>query len=175
MSISRHITLAALAGTALLSSALVAQERRQVPDIAIFGEPATPSQMTAIEDLIEQYRTSWGQQDVAALASLHIEDTEWINAYARVLRGVDELAAFIETRLFPAFEPAVSEQEAANMKLISIRFLSAKAAVVHMYTDGTRGPSRNAEESHRRTHIHIVTVWQGDQWKIAHTAIMDAR
>jgi uncharacterized protein (TIGR02246 family) len=175
MSISRHIILAALVGTALLSSALVAQERRQVPDLAIFGEPATPSQMTAIEDLIEQYKKSWGQQDVASFISLHSRNTEWINAYARVFRGVDELAAFIETRLFPAFELAVSEQEAANMKTISIRFLSDRAAVVHMFTDGTRGPSRNAGESHRRTHIHIVTVWQGRQWKIAHTAIMDAR
>ena len=61
------------------------------------------------------------------------------------------------------------------MKTISIRYLGDDAAVVHLYTDGQRGPSRNEGEALRRTHLHLVLEKQSADWKVAHTAIMDAR
>jgi hypothetical protein len=85
------------------------------------------------------------------------------------------MRAFLKERLFPAFDPSVSRQEVANMKTISIRYLGNDAAVVHLFTDGQRGPSRNEGEALRRTHLHLVLEQQSAGWKVAHTAIMDAR
>ena len=106
---------------------------------------------------------------------LHADDVEWINAYARLFQDAASLGEFIEQRLFPAFDSAVSQQEIANMRAISVRYVGDDAAVVHMYTDGERGVSRNAGKKMRRTHIHLVLEKQQCDWKIVHTAIMDAR
>jgi hypothetical protein len=61
------------------------------------------------------------------------------------------------------------------MQTISIRYLGEDAAVVHMYTEGQRGASRNEGEEVRRTHLHLVLAKQTAAWKVVHTAIMDAR
>lgn len=150
-----------------------AQERQDVPESAVFGI-ASPDVRAAVEALIRDYRSAWGRQDTATLMALHSEDTEWINAYARMFRGTDALGTFLDERLFPAFDLAVSEGEAANMHTISIRYLDS-AAVVHMYTDGNRGDSRVEGEAARRTHLHLVLDLGAGRPRIVHTAIMDAR
>ncbi|MGH7483467.1 MAG: YybH family protein [Longimicrobiales bacterium] len=150
------------------------QERREVPEFRTYGEPKSPEIAAAIDDLIRDFKDAWSRQDTDALIELHADDVELINAYARIFQGAEPLAHFLEHRLFPNFSPEVSRQEVANMKMISIRYLPG-AAVVHMYTDGERGSSRNEGEVMRRTHIHLVLVEQSDAWRIVHTAIMDAR
>ena len=151
------------------------QERREVPPARTYGEPASSDDQTAIQALVERYKDAWSRQDTAAFVALHTEDTEWINAYARIFRGTAALADFIENRLFPAFDSDVSRQEIANMRMISTRYLGDDAAVVHMYTEGQRGASRNAGENVRRTHLHLVLAKQDGVWRIVHTVIMDAR
>lgn len=151
------------------------QERGLVPEFRTYGKAAAAIDATAVDALIEQYKTAWGRQDSAGFRGLHADDVEWINAYARILRGAEPLSQFLTTRLFPAFSPEVSAAEAANMRMISLRYLGEKGAVVHMYTEGRRGPSRNEHETLRRTHIHLVLEKQSTGWKIVHTAIMDAR
>lgn len=151
-----------------------AQERRQIPELRTFGKPAAEDE-AAVDALIRQFKDAWGRQDSQALLALHAEDVEWINAYARIIRGAEPLTRFFAERLFPGFDSAVSKQEAANMKTISVRYLGDDAAVVHMYTDGNRGRSRDANENSRRTHLHLVLEQQGSTWRIVHTAIMDAR
>lgn len=164
-----------IAATLMLAPTAAAAERREIPAFRSYGEPASPDDAARIDGLVERFRTTWATQDADALIALHAEDVEWINAYARMFQGSQPLADFLVHRLFPAFDPAVSRQEAANMKTISVRYLGDDAAVIHMYTDGQRGPSRNEGEDMRRTHIHLVLAKQGSEWKIVHTAIMDAR
>lgn len=161
---------------ALVLTALPAagQERREVPEFRTYGEPESPEIAAAVDDLLADFKDAWSRQDTEALIALHADDVEWINAYARMFQGAEALAQFLEHRLFPNFPPEVSRQEVANMKAVSIRYLP-EAAVVHMYTDGERGPSRNEGELMRRTHIHLVLAEQNDGWRIVHTAIMDAR
>lgn len=166
------VPMMALAVTAAPSAG--AQERREVPGFAVFGEGA-PGAQGEIDAFIADFKSAWSSQDAAALAALHTADTEWINAYARMFRGRDALETFLRDRLFPEFNPAVSVEETLNMRTISIRFIGTDAAVVHMYTDGHRGASRNAGEDARRTHLHLVLADTPDGWRIAHTAIMDAR
>jgi uncharacterized protein (TIGR02246 family) len=150
------------------------QERREVPAPETFGAAPGPD-AAAIDSLIARYLDAWGRQDADALVALHAEDVEWINAYARLFRGDAALGAFLRDRLFPAFDSAVSRQEVRNMRMISRRYLGDDAAVIHMYTDGSRGESRSAGEELRRTHLHLVLEKRNGAWKVVHTAIMDAR
>jgi len=159
----------------ILSWSTIAQERRVVPDFRTYGTPDSVADAAGIEELIQGFKNSWIQQDAEAFIALHADDVEWINAYARMFQDAASLADFIELRLFPAFDSAVSRQEIANLKVVSIRYLGDDAAVVHMYTDGQRGASRNEGEELRRTHIHLVLEKQSSNWLIVHTAIMDAR
>jgi uncharacterized protein (TIGR02246 family) len=171
-------TLRWIAATLLflpLTFPAMSQERRDVPAFRTYGESASAQDGTAVQRLVEQYKDAWGRQDTEALIALHAEDTEWINAYARMFQGATRLADFLEKRLFPAFGPNTSQQEAANMRTISIRYLGDDAAVVHMYTEGERGVPRNEGERLRRTHFHLVLGKQQDAWKVVHTAIMDPR
>lgn len=170
-SIAAAVLLFSIAGAA---SAL-AQERREIPEFRTYGTPASAEHEAAVNALIRDFKDAWGRQDTEALVALHAEDVEWINAYARLIQGAEPLGRFLKERLFPAFDPAISRQEAANMKAISNRFIGDNAAVVHLYTDGQRGPSRNANETTRRTHLHLVLERQESGWRIVHTAIMDAR
>lgn len=156
-------------------ASVLAQGRREIPEPRTYGRPASAEDARAVDVLIRDFKDAWGRQDTAALIALHADDVEWINAYARIIRGAEPLGRFLEERLFPEFDPAVSRQEAANMKIISNRFIGDDAAVVHLYTDGQRGPSRNANEAPRRTHLHLVLERQQSDWRIVHTAIMDAR
>lgn len=165
----------ALACVAILTLPAFAQERRVIPDFRTYGEPESATDTAGVDALIQNYKDTWGQQDAEAFIALHSDDIEWINAYARLFQDAASLREFIEHRLFPAFDSAVSRQEIANMKVISIRYVGDDAAVVHMFTDGKRGQSRNKDEEMRRTHIRLVLEQQKSDWKIIHTAIMDAR
>lgn len=153
----------------------VAQERRQIPEFRTFGAPASTEDGKAVDALIDIFKDAWGRQDTAALIALHADDVEWTNAFARIIQGAQPLGRFLEERMFPGFDAAVSREEAASMKVISKRFIGRDAAVVHLYTDSQRGTSRNANEQARRTHMHLVLGRAESGWRIVHTAIMDAR
>ncbi len=157
-----------------LSQAAPAQERRDVPEIRTYGAAPGPVQQE-IDALLAGYRAAWAAEDTEALMALHAPDTEWINAYARMFQGRESLGTFLKERLFPAFDPGVSKREAQNMKTVSIRYLGDDAAVVHLYTDSSRGPARSDGQDRRRTHFHLVLAKGRDGWSVAHTAIMDAR
>lgn len=151
------------------------QDRWQIPPYQVFGTPAVSSDALAIETLMEHFKAAWAKQDTKAILTTHAQDIEWINAYARIFRGTDALQVFLQDRLFPAFNPAVSKEEVNNMKAISLRYIGNDAALLHWYTDGHRGTSRNKDGKARRTHLHFVLGKKNGEWKIVHLAIFDAR
>lgn len=151
------------------------QERREIPTYRELNLDAGSTIRQELLAFLAQYREAWSEEDTEAFIELHAADTEWINAYARVFINASSLANFLENRLFPAFGPGVSRTEAENMQLISIRLLGDDAAVLHLYTDGNRGPSAIEGRSLRRTHFHLVVSREKNGWRVVHTAIMDAR
>lgn len=159
----------------LATTGAFSQERREVPEYQVFGAPASVIDEQQIENLILEFKSAWADQDTERFIALHADDVEWINAYARMFRGAQPLSSFLERRLFPAFDSEVSKEEVRNMSAISRRYVGETTAVIHMYTDGTRGKSRVAGEAARRTHLHLVLEKQDEGWRIVHTAIMDAR
>lgn len=152
-----------------------AQERREIPDYRETGFEQNLQRSAELDDFLAAYSEAWAAQDTQAFMALHHEDTEWINAYARMFQSSDSLAVFLEDRLFPAFAAQVSRTEVANMRRVSTRLIGDDVAVLHLYTDGNRGQSRNAGETARRTHFHLVLSRQNGSWQVEHTAIMDAR
>lgn len=167
------ILMAAL--TPSLAGEALAQERREIPEYREINIPAESEAQRELHAFLDAFREAWGNEDTDALMALHLPDTEWINAYARMFTDTGNLGQFLETRLFPNFAAGVSRQEADNMALISMRMIGSDAAVIHLFTDGARGPSIVDGRALRRTHIHLVLSKTDNQWKIAHTAIMDAR
>ncbi|MBO6728659.1 MAG: DUF4440 domain-containing protein [Maricaulis sp.] len=152
-----------------------AQERREIPDYRETGFEQNAALSAELDDFLAAYTAAWGAQDTDSFIALHHEDTEWINAYARMFQSDESLAVFLEERLFPAFAAQVSRTEVANMRRVSTRLIGDDVAVLHLYTDGNRGQSRNAGETARRTHFHLVLSRSDGMWKVEHTAIMDAR
>ena len=149
-------------------------ERREVLPFAEFGDRNATTQ-AVVTTLIDSFKSTWAAQDTDGHLELFSQDAEWINAYARMFRGKEELGVFLRTRLFPSFDSEVSREEIRNARIISIRYLNDNAAIIHLYTDGRRGPSAIEGQAMRRTHIHLVTEKGENQWQIVHTAIMDAR
>ena len=161
--------------TPLFAGSAWAQERWEIPDYRVYGTPAIEADAAAIDHLMATFKSAWGAEDAKIVADLHAKDVEWINAYARMFQSADALEVFLEDRLFPAFRKSASESESGNMRPISRRYLGDDAAVIHLYTDGSRGPSVVEGERLRRTHLHFVLAKTDDAWQIAHVAIMDAR
>ena len=161
--------------TLLANGSVIAAERREVAPFTVFGTPQSSSQREAVENLLDAFKETWATQNVQAHLELFATDAEWVNAYARMFRGKNELEVFLRDQLFPAFDSRVSQEEIRNAKLISIRYLGNDAAVLHLYTDGSRGESTIPGRDLRRTHIHLVFAQMDMQWMIVHTAIMDAR
>lgn len=172
---SKYYLTALFLLTLLANGFVLAAERREVAPFTVFGTPESSEQQQAVEDLLEAFKETWATQNVQAHLALFATDAEWINAYARMFRGTTELEIFLRDQLFPAFDSRVSQEEIRNANLISIRYLGDDAAVLHLYTDGSRGESAIPERELRRTHIHLVFAKVEAQWMIAHTTIMDAR
>ncbi len=145
-----------------------AQDRREIPPFKAIGEPAD-QQVKEIQLVLEKYRRAWNQLDADTLSELHSQDTEWINAYARIFRGRKPLQEFLTTRLFPQFSQQLTNGLNLDIQAISIRYLSEKIVVAHLFTD-----FQLEGEAARRTHFHLVFEDQEHGWKIVHTAIMDA-
>ncbi|WP_395373890.1 DUF4440 domain-containing protein [Marinicella sp. W31] len=159
---------------ALFTSTTQAEERRHIPEYKVYGTTNKQNQQD-LDTFLKKYKSAWANQDTEKLMQLHVPNTEWINAYARIFQNRTGLGEFLRDRLFPNFRAQVSIQEMGKLKRISTRFLGENVAVLHMYTDGNRGESRNSGESHRRTHLHLVLQKTKKGWQVAHTAIMDAR
>lgn len=174
MSLSKSLILPALLAS-LCTSAAVSQERREVPDYRITATAEQTDRVAELDRFFAAYSDAWARQDTAALMALHSGDTEWINAYARMFQDRDTLGRFLEERLFPQFPAATSRMEVENMTAVSTRLVTDDVAVLHLYTDGDRGMSRNDGETLRRTHFHFVLHRTANGWRIVHTAIMDAR
>lgn len=157
------------------TSNALAQERWEIPENKVYGSPSTDADAIAIDSLMTTFRAAWEAEDAETVANLHSDNVEWINAYARIFQSSDALEKFLKERLFPAFRASASESESRNMKPISRRYLGNDAAILHFYTDGSRGKSINEGQILRRTHFHFILEKKCDNWTIAHVAIMDAR
>jgi hypothetical protein len=171
---AKNVLAAAMIVAAILpASAAGAQERGVVPDFKAFA--CDPGAIERLDVWVDQFRSAWASQDAGRVASLHVSDTEWINAYGRQFQSASELHVFLERRLFPAFDPAIAREEAEALRRVSYRCLGDDAAVVHLYAEGRRGPSRNQGEDLRRTHTHMVLSFTEEGYRIVHTAVMDVR
>jgi ketosteroid isomerase-like protein len=157
----------------IMAMSVAASERLSTPDYREYGDAS--SNRASVKDFLDQYKSAWAKQDVDALMQLHSDDTEWINAFARIFQNKSDLSHFLKNKMFPNFDISVSEGEMKNLRWISTRYINDTSAILHLATAGNRGVSRDGNESLRRNYFHLVVVKQVDGWKVVHTVIMDAR
>jgi len=166
------------------SEVAVDEEYAPLPEFRVFGEPATASDEAAITDLMRRFGAVWSTQDVDGVVETYAEDAEWINAFADVYRGHEELRGQF-AQLFERFESgpdkadAEAEHEAARPEMkrgrLSLRYIGDDAAVLHSYTESDWGVNRDGGGL-RRVHMTMVLEkQQNGTWLIAHHMIMDAR
>jgi len=163
--------------SSLFALPLVAQERRAIPPYKEFGS-VTKEQNNSLNVFLNKYKKAWAKQDALALSKLHSNDTEWTNAFARIIQGRDQLYKFLNNRLFAQFSREVAESEIDKMAAISTRYLDSDIAIIHLYTDSSRRMNSDGYSATRRVHIHLVAQRnknRDQEWQIVHTAIMDAR
>ena len=165
----------------MISDAL-AQERRAIPSYNQFGETVSESTMQSITSFIARYKLAWSKQDATSLSKMHSIDTEWTNAFARIIQGREKLREFLNDRLFKEFSQQVAESEMEKLQLVSSRYISKDTVIIHLVTNSHRGMARDGTHTARRTHIHIVVNRLAaninkpkSPWQIVHTVIMDAR
>lgn len=163
---------------------IIEDEFATIPDYRVFGEPPSPGDEEAALDTMQRFGMAWGTQDVDGAVATYTDDAEWVNAFADVYRGHEEIRGQF-TQLFERFESGPDQDgedgapdaEEPMMKrgIISLRFIGEKAAVVHSYTESSWGRNRDGDGP-RRVHITFVLEKQDDgEWLIAHQMIMDAR
>jgi uncharacterized protein (TIGR02246 family) len=172
------IELLIAAQTCLLAAPVFAQETpppgsySTLPEYQVFGEPASPQDAEAIGMLMRRFSEAWGAGDASATASLYAEDAEWTNAFGDVVRGPDNLRAFLGW-VFSRDEEA-SEGESMRSRPLSLRYLGDDVAVVHGLTMSTRGAARSGAGP-RRVHVTFILAKQNGEWRIVQQMIMDAR
>jgi uncharacterized protein (TIGR02246 family) len=162
----------------------VNDEYAPLPEFRVFGAPATAADEAAIAEVMRRFGQAWSTQDVDGAVEAYTEDAEWINAFADVYRGHEELRGQF-TRLFERFESGRDEaasREATDapkpvMKRgqLSLRFIGDDAAIIHGYTESDWGVNRDGSGLRRVHMTYVLEKQQDGKWLIAHHMIMDAR
>lgn len=173
----RHLLCAT--SVCLLSAPAFAQEAPPPgsysthPEYQVFGEAASPEDAQAIRTLMEQFSEARQAGDAEATAAFFAENVEWTNAFGDVVRGSDNLQAFLGW-LFAHDENNAAEGEAMEYRPLSLRYLGDDVAILHGVTLSTRGEARSGEGP-RRVHLTFVLAKVDEEWEIVYQMIMDAR
>lgn len=170
-----------------LATSAAGQEATQgeyapLPEFRTFGKPASEADATAISALMSRFSSSWARQDVDAVVAAYAEDAEWVNAFGMVYRGHTELRERFQSlfQRFPAPRSADTAKETSSQsdgqppRQVSLRYIGSEAAVVHIFTESSWGPSRDGSDV-RRVLVTYVLGKRGGVWKIVHQMIMDVR
>ena len=152
---------------------VVNAEYYSASDYRVFGQPHIKADEKAIDDLVTKFRKAWSEQNAKDVAAVHSSDVEWVNAFGRTFRGSQELEGFLDTRLFPAFDQAVSKREMESLRMVSRRYVGDSAAVINAHMDSERGSSVGTGS--RRVSLNLVLEKKDGEWKIAHHVITDLR
>lgn len=149
-----------------------AQNFYPLPDYREYGKPASESQAQALNKLIREFRQAWHHRDARAVAVLHTQNVEWINAFGRTFRGRDDLQEFLETVLFPGFSPQEWQQAMDSYQPISRHYLGD---IVVINSQLHSSPGSAIEGDQRRVSLNFVLIKQAGQWQIAQQVISDIR
>lgn len=144
-----------------------------VPENHVFGQAPSYEDKKAVDELMQRFKEAWANEDATAVAATHSADTEWTNAFGRILRGSDALKDFLENDLFPEFDSEISKREMENYKQISRRYLGRDAVIIQAYTESNRGSSVGA--GNRKIYLNFVLSKNEGKWVIVHQVITDVR
>lgn len=157
----------------LLATGSVRADYYSLPEYRVFGEAYSTTDEQDIDRLMADFLHHWSERDAHAVARLHTDDMEWINAFGRNFRDRTKLQAFLADTLFPAFEAPVWRSAMASYRPISRRYLSPQVTVINAQLHSTPGSAMAAGD--RRISLNLVLLKRDGHWKIAQEIISDIR
>lgn len=167
------LTLMLIFGFAFAPYANAQAEYYPVPEQKVFGEPASQKEVKAIDHLMAQFRRAWANENAAAVAAIHADNVEWINAFGRTFRSAEKLEKFLSENLFPAFDSVIAKREMQSYREISRRYIGSDVVVINAQLDSGRGSS--VGNGKRRVSLNFVLAKIDGEWKIVQEVITDIR
>jgi len=165
--------LLALALSAAANADQVEDIFAPLPGFVTIGEPASAEDAAAIRALFGTLGRGWGTGDAAMVASVYADDAEWMNAFGEIVRGADNIEAYL--RGMWADEPDdIAAAEQTDEQGLSLRYVGDDAAIYHGVTRSTRAGALPGAD-HRRVHSTFVVRKIDGEWKVVHHHISDAR
>lgn len=166
-------TLMCLGSIPCLAQDSPSDVRQELPEYRVFGEAASAGDEEAIAEVMGRLGEAWGSSDPTGVAEVYAADAEWTNAFGVVVRGREALGDYLGW-LFAQDSDTISAAESASYRRVSLRYVGKDVAIVHGVTRSNRSGARSGE-GERRVHNTYVLAKKGDDWRIVHHMIMDAR
>lgn len=156
----------------LLTGFASAQDFYPRPEYRQFGSPVMQEHAEELDVFIQEFLRAWRSQDAQAVAAMHTQDVEWINAFGRAFRGREDLQKFLETVLFPNFSAEQWEQGMASYEPVSRHYLGN---IVVINSQLRSSPGSAVQGNQRRVSLNFVLVKEAGRWEIAQQIISDIR
>ncbi|MEM1081097.1 MAG: SgcJ/EcaC family oxidoreductase [Pseudomonadota bacterium] len=162
---------------ALIAQGALANEPEEIfpelPAYIVVGEPASAGDLDAIRTLMMSSGQGWAEGNAGQVAVVYADDAEWMNAFGDVRRGREAIEGYL-TDLFSYDEEGMGENEQANGRMISMRYVGDDVVILHSMTISNRAGALEGAD-HRQVHSTSVLAKEEGQWTVVHEHISDAR
>jgi uncharacterized protein (TIGR02246 family) len=113
------------------------------------------------EDVPAAFQSAWNAHDMAAFGALFHEDATFVNRFAHLVRGVDEIVA-----LHRSIHDTIYRDSTLENELIGVDLIADGAAIVHFWCRLSAGAAHPAGPHQVDTLILAVVMLRAGAWQI---------
>ena len=113
------------------------------------------------EDIPHSFASAWNAHDIAAFAALFRPDASFVNRFAHLVRGLDDIV-----KMHRPIHETIYRDSTLENELIAVDRIADTAAVVHFWSRLTTGAAHPAGPHAVDTLIMSVLTRQNDGWRI---------
>jgi len=118
-------------------------------------------QMARPDDLPQAFQSAWNAHDMVAFGGLFHHDATFVNRFAHLVRGVDEIVA-----LHRGIHETIYRDSTLENELISVDPVGEGGAIVHFWCRLSTGPAHPAGPHQVDTLILAVVTRAMGAWRI---------
>jgi uncharacterized protein (TIGR02246 family) len=119
------------------------------------------TQMMRPDDVPAAFQAAWNAHDMTAFGALFHDDATFVNRFAHLVRGVDEIVA-----LHRGIHETIYRDSTLENELIAVDPIGDGVAVVHFWGHLATGPAHPAGPHQADTLILAVVTRAQDGWRI---------
>jgi uncharacterized protein (TIGR02246 family) len=119
------------------------------------------TQMARPDDAPAAFQAAWNAHDMIAFGALFHKDATFVNRFAHLVRGVDEIVA-----LHRGIHETIYRDSTLENELISVHPIGDGAAIVHFWCRLSTGPAHPAGPHQVDTLILAVVTNAKGTWRI---------